>query len=167
MVSRSEHELQTVGFSHLVASCCMFRGYHPFCRKHLPPFVLRSRSWNRRFRVAPFWQKEEIFPKESWPEKLARWIPRIHWKMMEFLLRFPEKFWDCVFIPVSSFFDIEYPVETLIYLVLDLFIFHMKGISYISEMGSKQVATKLLRNISYWLYIYIWVECQGSSQYSS
>jgi hypothetical protein len=47
----------------------------------------------------------------------------------------------------------------------------MKGISYISEMGSKQVATKLLRNISYWLYIYIHiyilVECQGSSQYSS
>ena len=36
-------------------------------------------------------------------------------------------------------------------------IFHMKGISYISEMGSKQVATKLLRNILYWLYIYIYI----------
>lgn len=66
------------------------------------------------------------------------------------------QFWDCVFIPVSSFFDIEYPVETLIYLVLDLLIFHMKGISYISEMGSKQVATKLLRNILYTYYIYIY-----------
>jgi len=41
--------------------------------------------------------------------------------MIEFLLRFPEKFWDSVFIPVSSFFDIEYPgKETLMYLVLDL-----------------------------------------------